>query len=259
MFSWYADKDSFLHRASSLSKLAFVFTLWILAFVFQNPTWNFGLLLLVVGILVAARIPFSAFAVYLKIIVPVMAVFLILFPLLQHRGQVYFQYGWIQITSYGVSAGIIGSSRLGTLFFSTIGILLTTTKERALLGALMKVGVPFAVSFLLMLSMRFVSLSMGDLNTVREARRARAMPERENPIQLVRNMVSIVIPLFIVTIRRIQTSANALEVKGFSPGARRRSLTKEKITTSEVLWMFTCGSTIAVLAALRLGLGLFGL
>jgi len=242
---------------SAVSKLAFVFALWLVAFIFQSPFWNAAELFLIVAIIVAARIPFSAISAYLKIIVPVMVIFLILFPLLEHGGQVYFQYGIIKISAYGVSAGIIGASRLGALFFSTIGILMTTTKERDLLEGLMKIGLPFGASFLIMMSMRFVSLSMADLNIIREARKARAMPERENLVQLIRNMVSIVVPLFLATIRRIQTSSNALEVKGFSPGAKRTGLRKQKITNTEILWIAICTAVTILLIVLRIQFGFF--
>jgi energy-coupling factor transport system permease protein len=212
--------------------------------------------LLILGILIAARIPFSAISSYLKIIVPVMGIFLILFPLFERGGQIYFQYGWIEISNYGVSAGIIGSSRLGALFFSTTGILFTSTKERDLLKGLMQLGLPFAMSLLLMLSMRFVSLSMADLNIIREARRARAIPERENPVRLIKNLVSIVVPLFIATIRRIQTSSNALEVKGFSSGMKM-SIGNEKLRKREILWITLCVAAIVLLGSLRLLLGTF--
>jgi energy-coupling factor transport system permease protein len=205
----------------------------------------------------AARIPLAAISAYLKIIIPVMAITIFLFILVQHNGKVYFQYGWFIVDAYGISTGIVGASRIGTLFFSTIGVLMTTTRERDLLSGLINAGLPFAASFLLMMSMRFVSLSMGDLQTVREARKARALPERENAFQLIRNMVSLVIPLFMVTIRRIQTASNALEVKGFSPDTRKRSFRREKLKSSEMAWIAGSIGLVAILAFMRLWLGYF--
>lgn len=255
--SWYVAKESFLHRASSLSKLGFVVFLWITAFIFASPFWNAAELFFIISILFVARIPFSSIVAYLKIIVPVLVAFLIIFPLVDHGGTVFFEYGVIQISWVGVSAGIIAASRLGALFFATIGVLLTTTRERDLIRGLMKGGLPYGASFLLMLTLRFISLSMADLTIIREARRARALPERENPLQLVRNLISIVIPLFLATIRRIQISSNALEVKGFSPGARRAIMTKEKLGRSEITWGISFVALTLFLALLRLRFGLF--
>ncbi|MGI0079327.1 MAG: energy-coupling factor transporter transmembrane component T family protein [Nitrososphaerales archaeon] len=255
--SWYVAKDSFLHRASSLSKVAFVFCLWITCFVFASPLWNTLELFFIVGIIIAARIPFSSMKSLLKIILPVMVIFLVVFPLVDQGGTVYFQHGPIEISWRGISDGIIGATRLGSLFLSTIGILLTTTRERDLVDGLMKGGLPYEGSFLLMLTLRFVSLSMTDLTIIRESRRARATPERENLIQFLSNLISIVIPLFLATIRRIQISSNALEVKGFAPGSKRTNVRKGKVRKVEIFWgAFFVGLTV-FLVVLRLEFGLF--
>jgi energy-coupling factor transport system permease protein len=255
--SWYTAGDSLLHRASSLSKISFVFCLWIACFVFYSPFWNSLELLFIVAVVLSARIPLSSMKALIKIIVPIMVVFLILFPLVIHGGEIYFQYGPIVISWLGISQGIIAAARLGSLFLSTIGILLTTTRERDLIDGLMKGGLPYGPSFMLMLTLRFISLSMTDLALIRESRRARGMPERENLIQLLRNLISIVIPLFLATIRRIQTSTNALEVKGFSPGSRRTNIRKGKISGREIFWGVFFLIVIALLVILRLELGWF--
>lgn len=231
--------------------------LWITAFIFASPFWNAVELFFIIGILFMAKIPFRSMVAYLKVIVPVLVAFLIIFPLVDHGGSILFEYWIIQISWAGIAAGIIAASRIGALFFATIGILLTTTREKDLVQGLMKGGLPYGASFLLMLTLRFTSLSMADLTIIREARRARALPEHENPIQLVRNLISIVIPLFVATIRRIQTSSNALEVKGFAPGVRRTMMTKEKIGRSEITWGVSFVALTLFLAILRLRFGLF--
>ncbi len=255
--SWYVEGESFLHRAGSLQKLAFVVFLWVTSFVFASPLWNAALLFFILAVLLAARVPFSSMRAYLKLIVPVMLLFLVLFPLFDRGGTIIVVLGPIEISWVGVFGGTIAASRLGALFLSTVGILLTTTRERDLIGGLMKGGLPFGASFLLMMTLRFISLSMTDLATIREARRARAMPERENLIQLLRNLISIVIPLFVATIRRIQTFSNALEVKGFAPGAKRTGVRKEELGRSEIFYATFFIALTVLLAALRLKFGWF--
>ena len=255
--TWYVDEDSILHRASPLVKLAFVIFLWVLSFIFYSPVWNTVELFFIVGMLLVTRVPFSSMRAYLKIIVPVMLLFLIIFPLVDHGGTVYFRYGIIEISQVGLFAGIIAADRLGSLFLSTIGLLLTTTKERDLIQGMMKGGMPYDAAFLLMLTLRFVSLSMTDLTIIREARRARAMPERENLIQLLSNLISIVIPLFLATIRRIQTTSNALEVKGFAPGSRKTAVMKEKLRHSEIAWGLFFVALTTLFVVLKFIFGLF--
>jgi energy-coupling factor transport system permease protein len=256
-YTWYTAKKTYLHRASPLTKIAIVSMMWFLAFIFQSPLWNALELFTVIGVIITARVPFTRFLTYIKIIVPVMLIFLLLFAVLIRGGEILLDIGVIKVTTGGISAGIIGSSRLGTLFFSTIGILLATTREIDIVKGLAKLKLPATAAFLFMMSMRFVTLSMADLQTIREARRSRALPERENTIQFIRNLISIVIPLFIVTIRRIQTASNALEVKGFPPQKHNVYWLRGRLTIGEISWVAGCVAFTAIMLGLRLGLGWF--
>lgn len=256
-YTWYVEKRTYLHRMSPLSKVAAVSTMWFTAFILQSPIWNALELSVVVVMIVTARIPLSRFITYVKIIVPVMLIFLLLFATLIKGGETMLELRPLRVTSGGLSAGIIGSSRLGTLFFSTIGILLATTREIDIVKGLVKIRLPATAAFLFMMSMRFVTLSMSDLQTIREARRSRALPERENAFQFIRNLISIIIPLFIVTIRRIQTASNALEVKGFPPQRRNAHWLRGPLSRGEIGWMVCCLVFIGALAFLRLAFGWF--
>lgn len=256
-YTWYVEKQTYLHRVSPLTKIAIVSAMWFMAFILQSPLWNVLELAIVIAVIATAKVPLSRFLTYVKIIVPVMFIFLLLFSLLIREGQTLFELGPLRVTSGGLSSGIIGSSRLGTLFFSTIGILLATTSEMEIVKGLIKIRLPATAAFLFMMSMRFVTLSMSDLQIIREARRARALPEKENAFQFIRNLISIVIPLFIVTIRRIQTASNALEVKGFPPQRRNIYWLKAPLSWREVSWIMGCLAFTGAMAFLRLAFGWF--
>ncbi|MEM4417729.1 MAG: hypothetical protein QXD32_06710, partial [Nitrososphaerota archaeon] len=88
-------------------------------------------------------------------------------------------------------------------------------------------------------------------------RRSRALPERENTFQFIRNLISIIIPLFIVTIRRIQVASNALEVKGFPPQKRSAYWLRMPLSRVEVVSMAGCLIFTGVMAFLRLFYGWF--
>jgi len=214
-------------------------------------------LLAVVGLIFAARLPLSSIKTYVKIIVPVIFIFFALFPLLEHHGNLLLSLGPLPITDLGISKGVVAGTRLGTLFFSTIGVLLTTTRERELVLGMTKMKLPYSIAFLLMISLRFITMSMADLETIRQARRARAMAEKENAFRLVKNMVSLVVPLFLATIRRIQIASNALEVKGFAVGAQRGSYYDEKLAPSEIAVLVAFVAVWVALATLRLVFGFF--
>src|SRR5207245_7033867 len=123
-----------------------------------SPLWNGGLLLFILAVLLAARVPFSSMKAYLKVIVPVMLLFLVLFPLFDRGGTIIAVIGPIEITWVGVNGGIVAASRLGALFLSTVGILLTTTRDRDFVSGLMKVGLCFESCFLVMMMLRFIYL-----------------------------------------------------------------------------------------------------
>lgn len=255
-FSWYVQKNTYLHRLNPIAKLSIVFAVWLSAFIFQSPLWNALLLASIVALLAVVRIPYSSIVSFLKVVIPVMIVILVFFTLTGRSGRVLLDLGWFQIMWGGLSSGLIAASRIGVLFFSTIGILFTTTKERDLLVALVKLKLPFGAAFLLMLTIRFISLSMADLTIIMSARRARAIPEHENVIQILKNATSIVVPLFVLMIRRIQTASNALEVKGFAPD-KKTKIGVGKLTRFEATWASSCLGLVVVLAWLRVYFGFF--
>ena len=213
--------------------------------------------LAILGLIFAARLPFSSIKTYLKIIVPVIFIFFVLFPLLERRGNPLFSVGPLPVTDLGIAKGVVAGMRIGALFFSTISILLTTTRERELVLGMTKMKLPYSIAFLFMITFRFITVSMTDLQTIREARRARAMPEKENAFRLVRNMVSLVIPLFLATIRRIQIASNALEVRGFGAQSRRGSYYEEKLIRSEIAAVAGFVALLLALTTLRVLSGFF--
>ena len=85
-----------------------------------------------------------------------------------------------------------------------------------------------------MISLRSISMSMGDLEIIRDSRKARALPEKENAFQFIRNIVSLILPLFVTTIKRIHTQSQALQVKGFDPKKKLTTL-KSKLTRGEMI------------------------
>jgi energy-coupling factor transport system permease protein len=211
---------------------------------------------LILGLILAARLPLASIKVYLKIIVPVILIFFALFLVLERRGEPIFALGPLPITSLGVAEGIVAGMRLAALFFSTIGMLLTTTRERELVLGMTKVKLPYGIALLFMMTLRFITMSMSDLETIRQARRARGTPERESGFRLAWNLRSLLIPLFLATIRRIQISANALEVRGFAPGTHRGSYYEERLASAEVVFISALVAILVVLTLLRVFFGL---
>jgi energy-coupling factor transport system permease protein len=83
-------------------------------------------------------------------------------------------------------------------------------------------GYPNGLSFLFTTTVRFVSTMAVDAQTVVDAQRSRGLElDKGNLLKRIRNYVPILIPLFLLAVRRSWELAEALESRGF-PGVENK-------------------------------------
>jgi len=198
---------------------------WLLAFIFQDPRWNALLLGTILALFVVARFPKSVLVLLARIALPLAALFVVMWSFLLPSGRTLGGFVvplvnvTIAVTSDGLLWGVIASSRILVLLLSTLTFLVTTS-ETDLTTGLRGLRIPYLVSFVISLTFRLMSVVNGDLATIQDARKARALPEKMNPLTRIKTALSLVVPLVMVSVRRIQSITNSIEARGFSPGAK---------------------------------------
>ena len=132
-------------------------------------------------------------------------------------------------------------------------VLLTTTKIEEMEVALTSTKLPYPIAFATTAIFRFIPTMMGDAQMVFAAQQARGVDLlRGSLLTKTRNSVSIIVPLFITTMRRFGELPVAIESRGFVPFAPRTSLIEIKFRKRDLFAMIVIAVTTALFIYLRL-------
>ena len=105
---------------------------------------------------------------------------------------------------------------LGTVFF----LFFQTTSSKDLSNALVRMGLPYAFSFVLTVSMEFIPVLARRAGNIRDAQRARGIP-LQGGLRTIRYLPALLGPLLIQSFKLADEMAEALEARGFGAAGRR--------------------------------------
>ena len=194
----YLHRDSPLHALPAGAKMLGLLAAGLLLVLFPSLPVVSGALVLTLGLYALARVPVREL-----LAAPRLAAF-VLVPLFLLQGLVV---GW------GAAAGVV--LRLVVLLLLATLVSLTTrasdtldTLQRAL-RPLARFGVsPARLGLLVSLTLRFLPLMATWVHEVREAQRVRG---------LERNLLALLVPLLVKTLRTADALAEAIDARGFDP------------------------------------------
>src|SRR5262249_5509471 len=112
---------------------------------------------------------------------------------------------------FGFGRGI----KLAELLAASV-LFLSTTKIEEFTYGLQRMRVPYRVGFAISLAFRLVPLFIDSAATIVDAQRLRGYDfDKGGPFERVRRYVPVVIPVFMVALRKANNMAMALEARGF--------------------------------------------
>ncbi|HIY18993.1 MAG TPA: energy-coupling factor transporter transmembrane protein EcfT [Candidatus Blautia avistercoris] len=236
----YYPGKSVLHRLDPRTK--FIGTLAFLISVFVFHTF---LGYLVATIFLAAMIKLSTVPVKfifkgLKAIVIILMI-TVFFNMLLTPGEVLWKFGILKITKEGVSLAVKMAIRLIYLVIGSSVMTLTTTPNQLtdglerLLRPLNKIHVPVhEISMMMSIALRFIPILLEETDKIMKAQMARGADfESGNFIQRAKNMVPLLVPLFISAFRRANDLAMAMEARCYHGGAGRTQMKPLKYASGD--------------------------
>lgn len=223
--------DSILHRLDPRTKL-FGTMVFIISLFIANNIWTYliATLFLILAIRIS-RVPFGFMVRGLKAIVFLLLIS-VTFNLFLTGGEVIFKLGFLKITREGIrTAGFMGIRLIYLVVGSSIMTLTTTPNaltdglEKSL-GFLKKVGVPVhEVSMMMSIALRFIPILVEETDKIMKAQMARGADfESGNLIQKAKNMIPLLVPLFISAFRRATDLAMAMEARCYRGGEGRTKM-----------------------------------
>ena len=233
----YYPTTSVVHKLDARVKLVATFVFMISLFII-NKFWPY---LIVVGSLIVittlSKIPCKFILKGLK---PLKWIILFTFVINTFfiPGDIIWSFGFINITKQGINQAIFMALRLIFLVLGTSLLTLTTSPieltdgiER-LLMPLKKVGFPVhELAMMMTIALRFIPTLLDETDKIMKAQMSRGADfESKNIINRAKNLVPLLIPLFISAFRRADELAMAMEARCYRGGDNRTKM-KESVLT----------------------------
>jgi len=154
----------------------------------------------------------------------------------------------LKITKEGVFLAIHIAVRLMYLIIASSLLTLTTTPTRLtdalekVLTPLNKIKVPVhEVAMMMSIALRFIPILVEEADKIMKAQSARCMDfEHGNIFKRVKNLVPILIPLFISAIRRANDLALAMEARCYQGGEGRTKMRVLKYERKDLIVYLYC-------------------
>lgn len=142
---------------------------------------------------------------------------------------------WGRISRESLAFGAATFLKLATMMVAGV-VLLATTPVEELFRGLVKLRLPYAGAFAFALALRWVPEIFATAMRVKEAQEARGLDlTGGSPWTRLKNHLPLLAPIFLLTLRRSQTMAWALEARGFQLSPRRTYLLELHPTFRDVL------------------------
>ncbi len=123
-----------------------------------------------------------------------------------------------------------------------------TTNPSEFAASLSRIGVSYRISYAVALALRYIPDIQREYRDISLAQQARGV-EMSNKTSLVNRLKaasSILIPLILSSMERIETISNAMELRGFGKGKTRTWYSGRKFSTMDILGMAGCILLMAV-------------
>ncbi len=212
--SLYVSKETFVSRLDARAKMAATVSLFVVAMAFNHPLYLLGLLLLEVWLVATSRSVANIRRV--KVLLGLLFIFsTVMWTLFLREGPLLLRVGPVKLHRdsmlYGVGMGmrLVGMVVAGLVFLSA-------TMVEEFVFALRKSGLPMPVAFAFSLAFRMVSQLVKTASTVKQAQQIRGLDvDAGGVVQRIRNHVPLLIPIFVYSIRSVDSLTRALEARGF--------------------------------------------
>jgi energy-coupling factor transport system permease protein len=232
----YFPGDSIIHKLDPRFKIIITLLYIIMLFSGGNYVCLIVGAVFTFGAIILSRIPVKMFWKSVKPLLPFLLITAVLNLLLMNTGDVIWKWKFLKITESGLNTSlfmvirivllIMGSS---LLTYTTSPITLTDAIER-LLSPLRKVKFPVhELAMMMSIALRFIPTLIEETDKIMSAQKARgAEIDTGNFTTRAKNLISILVPLFISAFRRADELATAMECRCYHGGEGRTRLRQLK-------------------------------
>lgn len=257
----YYPGNSFIHGLDPRTKIIVTLLLIVAVFLAQSVAAYAILWAMVFFVIAVSRLPFLLVLRSVKPLLFIIVLTLAMHVLIGQGETVLYQWKFIRVTEEGVAMGVKMSMRLmlllmfsSVLTFTTSPIVLTDGIE-SLLRPFRRVGVPaHELAMMMTIALRFIPTLLEETDRIIKAQTSRGADFQSGSLlQRAKNMLPILIPLFISAFRRADELAVAMEARCYHGGEGRTRMHQLAYCRGDVAAFGFAVVLLALLALLRWG------
>lgn len=267
--SLYIEKDSIFHRLDGSIKFIMLIAWTAVVFMFMDARIFTFMIILGFTMIKISKISYRDMKILL-IFVFIFTIFNSLFLILITP-----EYGSKLAGTTTVLMPFWGGKNLTaeTLFFAltlslkyfsilpiTLLFVLTTHPSR-FASSLNRIGVSYKIGYAVSIALRYIPDVKDEMETILQAQEARGIPFRKgdaNIITRLKNYGTILLPLLMSSLNRIEIVSNAMDLRGFGRYKKRTWYNQKDMNPTDYMFLTTC--IIAIIIGIVLknnGIGVF--
>ena len=102
-------------------------------------------------------------------------------------------------------------------------LFISATNPSEFAASLNKIGVPYRIGYAVSIALRYIPDIQRDYHNISQAQQARGVElgKKEKLIKRLKNSVSILLPLIMSSLARVDVISNAMELRGFGKHKKR--------------------------------------
>ena len=232
----YFPGNSVIHKLDPRFKI--IITILYIVMLFTGDS----LLCLVVGAvytvmaILLSRIKLKMFVKSVKPIIPFLVITAVINLLLVNSGEVLWRWKFFKITDEGINISLFMIIRIVLLIAGT-SILTYTTSPITLTDAIERLLSPVhELAMMMSIALRFIPTLIEETDKIMSAQKARgAEIDTGSFMNRARNLISILVPLFISSFRRADELATAMECRCYNGGEGRTRLRQLKSSARDYI------------------------
>ena len=236
----YYPADSFTHKLDPRTKLICVFVYMVGIFLIKEFYAIAYLLVFTAVIIAVSGIPLTVVAKGLK---PMWLLFVMTMVLnfFMTSGTVIWQWRFLKFTQEGIYRGIFMASRLVLLLNVTALLTLTTTPillTDGLERIMKRCYIPMAheLAMMMTIALRFIPTLIDETERIMKAQMARGADfEHGSLLSRARNLIPLLVPLFVSAFRRADELAMAMEARCYMGGEGRTRLRQLRFAGRDIV------------------------
>ncbi|MFP3153229.1 energy-coupling factor transporter transmembrane protein EcfT [Lachnospiraceae bacterium ZAX-1] len=237
----YYPADSVIHKLDPRTKLMATIIFVVSLFTFGNAAGFLLATLFLVCLIKLSKVPFGYMVKGLRSII-ILLLITALFNLFLTPGPTLVEFWIFKITYLGIKNAAYMAVRLIYLIIGTSVVTLTTTPNQLTDGMekslswLNKIKVPVhEIAMMMSIALRFIPILIEETDKIMKAQIARGADfETGNLIKKARNMIPLLVPLFVSAVRRANDLAMAMEARCYHGGSNRTKMKPLKYQKRDV-------------------------